>query len=304
MTEAVSQVLCIGETMAMVTPSDSMPMATAETFSISPGGAESNVAHHLATLGVSTAWVSALGADPLGDRVLATLNASGVDTRWVIRDPDAHTGLYVKDPGKKVYYYRAGSAASRLAAEHVAGWPIASARWVHLTGITPALSETCRTLVPAVIEAARGSGVRVSFDVNYRPALWPAAQAAATIQPLADRADVVLVGRDEAEVLWGATTVEGIADVFPHSPRIVVKDSDVEAVEVDRTQGDEIVTRVPAQAVEIVEPVGAGDAFAGGYLAALLHGASAEQRLAQGHSLAVWVLGSPHDIRPGFVPSY
>jgi 2-dehydro-3-deoxygluconokinase len=296
------EVLCIGETMAMVTSTDASPVATAETFSVTPGGAESNLAQHLAELGVPTAWVSALGADPLGDRVESAIAASGVDTRWVTRDAGANTGVYVKDPGARVYYYRAGSAASRLGPAHVAGWPIATARWVHVSGITPALSSSCRALLPAVLDAAHDAGAGVSLDVNYRPALWPVAEAAATIRPLADRADVVLVGRDEAEALWGTSTAEEIAALFPHPGRVVVKDGAVEAVELDRTGGSEVVTRVPARTVEVVESVGAGDAFGGGYLAALLRGDAAADRLAMGHSLAAWVLGSPTDHRSGHGP--
>ncbi|PFG39426.1 2-dehydro-3-deoxygluconokinase [Georgenia soli] len=296
------EVLCIGETMAMVTSADAGPVATAETFTISPGGAESNLAQHLAELGVPTAWVSALGDDPLGDRVLAAIESSGVDTRWVVRDPCANTGVYVKDPGAKVYYYRRGSAASRLGPMHVSGWPVATARWVHVSGITPALSETCRALLPTVLDAARDAGAGVSFDVNYRPALWSTAEAAEVLRPLADRSDVVLVGRDEAETLWGTPTAEEIAALFPNAGRVVVKDGAVEAVELDRTDGTEVVTRVPARAVDVVEPVGAGDAFGGGYLAALLRGDGAEGRLALGHSLAAWVLGSPADYRSGHGP--
>ncbi|MFC7404201.1 sugar kinase [Georgenia alba] len=297
------EVLCIGETMAMVTTADAAPVATAETFTITAGGAESNLAQYLAEMGLATAWISALGADPLGERIRAALAATGIDTRWVRREPGANTGLYVKDPGSGVYYYRRGSAASRLGPEDVAAWPFDGARWVHVSGITPALSETCRELLPAVVDAARGAGAGVSFDVNYRPALWTATEAAATLQPLANTADVVLVGRDEAEALWGTRTAEDVAALFPDAGRVVVKDGDVEAVEIDRTGGgDEVVTRVPARTVDVVEPVGAGDAFGAGYLIALLRGDGATDRLAMGHSLAAWVLGSPHDNRPGHGP--
>ncbi|MFH5824464.1 sugar kinase [Georgenia sp. AZ-5] len=302
-TDRLPEVLCIGETMAMITSSDASPIATAETFTISPGGAESNLAQYLAELGVATAWVSALGDDPLGDRVEAAIAASGVDTRWVTRDPDAGTAVYVKDPGREVYYYRKGSAASRMGPEHVAGWPIETARWVHVSGITPALSPSCRELLPAVIDAARGFGAGVSFDVNYRPRLWPTAEASATIQPLADRADVVLVGRDEAQTLWGTATAEDVAALFPGAGRVVVKDGDVEAVEFDRTCDPEVVTRVPARRVEVVESVGAGDAFGGGYLAGLLRGDTAQDRLELGHSLAAWVLASATDYRSGHGPT-
>ncbi|GAA4428403.1 sugar kinase [Georgenia halophila] len=300
------EVLCIGETMAMVTSADAGPVATSETFTVSAGGAESNLAQYLAEMGLATAWVSALGADPLGDRIVAVLHSSGVDTRWVTRDPEANTGLYVKDPGAGVYYYRRGSAASRLGPEDVRSWPFDGARWVHVSGITPALSATCRELLPAVVDAARSVGAGISFDVNYRPALWSADEAAATLRPLADRADVVLVGRDEAETLWGTAAAEDVAALFPGAGRVVVKDGDVEAVEVDRSGADRSagagVTRLPARTVDVVEPVGAGDAFAAGYLIALLRGDGARDRLAMGHSLAAWVLGSPHDNRPGHGP--
>lgn len=302
MTAPAPEVLCIGETMAMITTADASPVVSAQTFTISPGGAESNLAQYLAEVGLATAWASALGADALGDRILAALDAAGIDTRWVSRDTGAPTGLYVKDPGSGVLYYRRGSAASRLGPEHVASWPLEGVRWVHVSGITPALSDSCRALLPAVLGAAHRAGAGVSFDVNYRPALWPVEEAAATLRPLADRADVVLVGRDEAETLWGTATAEEVAALFPGAGRVVVKDGDVEAVEADRTGDAEVVTRVPARRVEVVEPVGAGDAFGAGYLIALLRGDGAEDRLAMGHSLAGWVLASPHDNRPGHGP--
>src|SRR5690554_529523 len=92
------QVLCIGETMAMLTPTDGADLVHAEAFTLTAGGAESNVAQHMAEIGVPTAWISAVGTDPLGERVLRQVRASGVDTRWVRHDPGAQTGLYVKDP--------------------------------------------------------------------------------------------------------------------------------------------------------------------------------------------------------------
>ncbi|MFH5821012.1 sugar kinase [Georgenia sp. AZ-5] len=299
---ALPEVVCIGETMAMVTTCDATPVATGQTFTVTAGGAESNVAQHLAGLGIATAWVSAVGDDPLGQRVVTQLESHGVDTWWVRRDPDARTGLYVKDPAGGVYYYRKDSAASRMRASEIGDWPVAGARLVHLGGITPALSPSCRDLVPAVIDAAQRAGALVSFDVNHRPSLWSADEAAAVLRPLAARADIVLVGRDEAERLWGTPTAEEIADLFPDARYVVVKDGGNEAVEFHRHDDGEVVTRLPARRVAVVEPVGAGDAFAGGYLGALLRDDSATDRLAMGHSVAAWVLGSPDDFRPGHGP--
>lgn len=291
-------VLCVGETMAVVTPTVPLPLAEAADFALTHGGAESNVAAHLSELGAPTAWLSRLGADPLGDRVLAAVAAHGVNTRWVARDPDAPTGLYLKDPhpdGTRVHYYRKGSAASRMSPADIAGWPLEGARWLHLSGITPALSQGCAALVPALIARARELGVPVSFDVNHRPRLWSAEEAAPVLLELARSADVVLVGRDEAEGLWGTATAEDTAALLTGPSHVVVKDADREAVEF----GPGGVHRLPARPVEVVEPVGAGDAFAAGWLAAHLRGASPAERLALGHSLAAWTLGATGDHRPG-----
>lgn len=187
------EVLCVGETMAMVTPADGRQISDAKLFSVSSGGAESNVARHLASHGIRAAWLSALGTDALGDRVVGNIAASGVDTRWVIRDPNAITGVYFKDPGAGVHYYRAHSAARRLAPDDVGRWPVDSARWVHISGITAALSDDCHQMLLALLNVAHAAGVPVSFDVNYRQPLWSTAAAAPVLHSVAERADVVLV---------------------------------------------------------------------------------------------------------------
>src|SRR5699024_11875493 len=106
--------LSLGETMALVVPARPEPLEEAEDFRLTIGGAESNVACHLASAGHRTAWCSALGEDALGRRVRRDIAAHGVDVQHVRLDPHAPTGLYLKDPGHGVSYYRAGSAASRI----------------------------------------------------------------------------------------------------------------------------------------------------------------------------------------------
>ena len=111
-------VVCFGETMGMFTPTSSVPLDTAAGFTLGTGGAESNVAMHLAELGHRVAWVSNVGTDPVGSKIIDALAAANVDTRWVGRSADAPTGLYLKEPdtgsGAHVFYYRQGSAASAL----------------------------------------------------------------------------------------------------------------------------------------------------------------------------------------------
>ena len=291
------EVLAIGEAMVLVSPSLPEALETADVFRLDPAGAEANVASHLAAMHRRAAWAGALGDDALGHRLARQLCDRGVDTGWVVFDADAPTGVYVKDPGRAVLYYRSGSAASCLGPAFVDGLPIASTRVVHLTGITPALSGSCDALVEAVFEQALAAGTTVSFDVNHRPQLWPSAEAAAIrLRELAARADLVFVGLDEAAALWNCATEDDVRAVLPGPRVLVVKDGAVAATEFSTDAGvDDTAVRVPALPVELVEAVGAGDAFAAGYLAAFLDGAPARDRLRAGHERAVLALADTAD---------
>ncbi|BCW72772.1 sugar kinase [Arthrobacter sp. NicSoilB8] len=297
-------VLCVGETMAVITPAKAEPLSRAGECLLGFGGAESNVAAHLAEFGYSTGWASRLGQDPFGDRIADGLAARGVDVSLVARDSTAPTGVYFKDPdlghGARTLYYRAGSAASAMAPEDSGGWPLEQTGWIHTSGINAALSASCAALTAHLLAQASAKGYRVSFDVNYRPALWGVDVAGPRLLELAGRATVVLVGLDEAETLWGCTTAEQVSVLLPGPRHLVVKDAASEAVEFVREQGvGESAYRMPARRVDVVEPVGAGDAFAAGYLAGLLRGDKPEDRLGLGHSLAAWTLGTRADFRPG-----
>lgn len=285
--------LCLGETMALVAPARPEPLEEAEDLRLSMGGAESNVACHLAAAGHRAAWCSALGEDALGRRVRRDIAAHGVDVQHVRMDPGAPTGLYLKDPGHGVLYYRAGSAASRMGPGELERLDLTRVRIVHLSGITLALSASCRELVHAAISAARAAGALVSVDVNHRPALWDSTEEAGReIRAAAREADIVLVGRDEAAVLWGTDTADDVRALFPDAPHLVVKDADVDAVEFAAGAR----TAVPTPKIEVVEAVGAGDAFAAGWLDGLLSGEDAAGRLVRGHARAAHALSSTQDI--------
>ncbi|WP_308465702.1 sugar kinase [Rathayibacter soli] len=289
--QTIPRVITIGETMALVAPASAESLATAHELRLHAGGAESNVASHLAHVGIATAWVSALGDDVLGHRICRFVGGHGVDMRWVTFDRSAPTGVYFKDPGHGVLYYRRGSAASGMNADTVASIPVESAEVVHLSGITPALSESCAALVDAVFERVAGAGTVLSFDVNYRPALWADGAAAAPLLSLANRADLVFVGLDEAHALWGCDTADDVRGLLPHPDRLVVKDGSVGATEF--ADGSSVFA--PAIPTDVVEAVGAGDAFAAGYLASLLRGEAAMDRLQSGHKRARLVLLSTSD---------
>lgn len=280
-----------GETMAVVVPVTAESVEDAELFRIDAGGAESNVAAHVAALGGRSRWLSRVGADALGRRVLARVAARGVDTSSVVVDEAHRTGLYVKDPGRGVHYYRDGSAASHLSEGDAARVSLDGVAIVHVSGITAALTGTAPAFLDALIARAQAAGIAVSFDVNHRAALWPAAVAGPVLLDLARRADLVFVGRDEAETLWSAATPDAARALLPEVSELVVKDGDVGAT---AFVGEEQVF-VPAHRVDVVEAVGAGDAFAGGYLAAHLAGAGVTARLQAGHDRAALTLVTTAD---------
>lgn len=293
---AVPEVLCVGETMIAFAPTAS-GLRTDDRVQMFIAGAEANVAVALAHLGRTVEWFGHLGADPFGGRILDALRARGVATPRVVMDETRPTGIYFKDRdgvSSTMYYYRAGSAATGMEPADVRGLALGDRRLVHLTGITPALSAGCDALVESILAHP---GVTVSFDVNFRPKLWPAAVAAERILRLAERATIVITGRDEAHTLWGTDTARDIRRLLPGVDTLVVKDSEVGATEF---RGDREVF-VPALGVEVVEPIGAGDAFAAGYLAGRLDGGTAESNLQLGHILAAHVLRDISDspVLPG-----
>ncbi|SEK58556.1 sugar kinase [Streptacidiphilus jiangxiensis] len=301
-----AEAVCLGESMAVLLPDAPGPLDAVPGFRSAVGGAESNTACVLADLGVRSAWISRVGADGFGRRLLDELAARGVDVSGVAVDPHRPTGLYVKEVGgsahpddlgadrSRLHYYRAGSAASALSpdllAEPAAARLLAGARLLHLSGITAALADGCLALLRALLAAPR-SGRTISFDLNWRPALWRDRDPA-VLRELLDSADVVLLGADEAEAVLGTGDPLALRRLLPRPRTLVVKDGAYQALAVDRKGG---LTRQPALRVEVVEPTGAGDAFAGGYLAGLLRGLDERGRLRLGHLAAACALTSPGD---------
>ena len=252
------------EAASLSSPQPAGPVNT-PYFATEVGGAEANTACMLAALGVPAAWISRVGDDGLGRLILATLRAHGVDVSAVETDPDRPTGLYIKEitaAATRLRYYRTGSAASAMGpalAQHPA---IRGADLLHLSGITPALSGSCAALIDTLLGESR-PGRRISFDVNWRPTLWRGADPQRLLDS-ARRADLVFVGADEAEAAWGADTPEQIRDLLREPELVVVKQG---AEGSTAFQGESRV-HVPALALDVVEPTGAGDAFAAGFIAA------------------------------------
>lgn len=264
------QVVTVGQTMVLGVPARPGRLRHASSLELKIGGAESNVAIALSRLEVSAGWVGLLGDDEPGQFVLDRIRAEGVDTSLVRRLPDRPTGLYLRDQigtAVRVYYYRRGSAASEMAPgafdpEHLQG-----ASLLHLTGITLALWAA---------REARKRRVRVSFDVNYRSRLCATEQARALAEEILPDVDLLFVGDDEARALWGGDDKDSLRELAARGPaELVLKRGRKGAVALI----EERPLSQPAFSVQEVDPIGAGDAFAAGYLAAHLWGLDPEERL-------------------------
>lgn len=283
----------LGETMYCVVPTDSGDLTRARSAVLGCAGGESNVAMGLARLGHRTAWVSRVGDDPLGRRVRSEVAQAGVDISGVETDPDGYTGVMFKEPDTgTVHYLRRGSAASRMDERDVARLGAFAPGAVHVTGVTAALSPSCWAVVTSVLDGAVPGSPPTGFDVNFRPALWAGRDAGALLLDLAKRADVVFVGRDEAETLWGCESADDVRRLLPGPATLVVKDAGAPAV----CFGADGRWRSAPEPCEVVEPTGAGDAFAAGWWAASLRGLPPTERLEYGHRMAAAVLRGPDDV--------
>jgi sugar/nucleoside kinase (ribokinase family) len=265
--------------MALLDPVEDGPLELGRTLTLRVAGAESNFAIALSRLGVEVAWVSRVGDDRFGELVRETLSAEGVDLRWVRTTAGLPTGAFFKwrDGGRSHNaYYRRGSAASTMTPADVPDEGLDGVELVHLTGITTALGEGPRALVVDLARRARERGALVTFDPNFRPALWSSpADAAAAQAEVLPHVDWYLCGLDEGRTLFET------ADVAAAARAAGARDAHV---------------RTPERPdVEVVDEVGAGDAFAAGFALGLLEGRSREDCVRLGNVVAVGALRGTGD---------
>lgn len=271
-------VVTFGETMALFSSTDTRGIEYAQTMMKSFGGAESNVAIGLARLGHRVGWFSRLGMDPLGRYILKGIRGEGVDVSRVQLAEQEVTGVMMRElvaGQSSVYYYRKHAAARELQPEHLDRAYIEASSILHVTGITCALSSNCADTVEAAVRMAKEAKVKVSFDPNLRLKLWSIEEARARLLPLADEADYFLPGLDELKLLYGT---DDQRDIFKRLGRLsavsIVKGGVGMNYVVQGSQVDE----VPYQPVEqVVDTVGAGDAFCAGLLSGLVRGCSVQE---------------------------
>jgi 2-dehydro-3-deoxygluconokinase len=299
------EVVTLGECLASLVAATPGPLAEATAFERHIAGAEANVAVGLARLGHSVAYIGRVGADGFGTAIVRRLRGEGVDVGYVAVDPDAGTGIMIRERralgAAEVLYHRARSAASRLTPDDidraVDDGLFQSARWLHITGITPALSETARAATIRARDVAREAGLMVSLDINLRRRLWSDAVAGPALRDLATGVDVVLGSADELAVTADADPAADpeelaavVASLGPST--VVVKLGSDGALGLEAGATPVLVPALPVPIV--VDPVGAGDGFCAGFIAGRLDGVDLETALRMGNAcgaLAVAAVG-------------
>ncbi|TDU91729.1 2-dehydro-3-deoxygluconokinase [Kribbella voronezhensis] len=285
----MSDVLTLGEAMVSIRSKTALRMGGEAHLSVA--GSESNVAIGLARLGHQAAWIGAVGNDEPGRLIQRTLRAEGVDTRYLRFSDESFTGFIAFDQPAhditRVSYHRRGSAGSTLtAAECLAALEDARPRLLHVTGITPALSDQARAATLSAVRAAASAGVQVSLDVNYRGRLWSRADAAAVLRELLPHVHTVFASDDELDLLTDAT--DPVAELLTSVSEVVVTAGGKGAW--SHTSAGTI--HQPALPVTVVDSIGAGDAFVSGYLSATLDGLPITARLERATAGGAFCVGA------------
>ena len=278
----MTDLLTFGETMVSVRTA--RPMRLGGDAHLSVAGSESNVAIGVARLGHDAAWLSAVGNDEPGRLIQRTLRAENVDTTYLRFSDDSFTGFIAFDQPShditRVSYHRRGSAASTLTASEItAALTAANPRLLHVTGITPALSETARAATLTAVRTASAAGIQVSLDVNYRARLWSRAEASVAVRELLPHIHTVFTSDDELDLLTDASNP--VADLLKTVETLVVTAGGKGAWAHTKSAGPAEVHTIHRSAlpVTVVDSIGAGDAFVSGYLSATLDNLSTESRL-------------------------
>src|SRR5579859_351385 len=277
-----TDIVSFGETMLRLTAPNNTRLESTPQLQVYVGGTESNTLACLARLNLKATWISALPANPLGRHIDTELRSHGVDTSHVVwAEPGSRLGIfYVEEAalplGLQVYYDRAHSACSLIEPDTLDLSFIDEARLLHLTGITPALSDRTREVFRRMLARAHASHIPLSFDVNYRAKLWSATQAAAGIEEACQQASILICARADATELWGLTgTPQDILGQM--AQRFTTSKDPRRFVLTLGSEGsaqfyDGLYTEEPAIPTTGAIRFGSGDAFAAGYLYAYLNG--------------------------------
>lgn len=268
-------VITFGECMLRFSPPAGQMLEQADRLRVDPAGTESNMAVALARLGRRVSWFSLLPDTPLGRWITTRLDSHGVDVSHVIWTGD-RVGVFFLEPGtpprgSRVVYDRADAAVSFLKTD-IVDWDIfANARIVHTTGITAALSDSCRIFTEEALQKAGSLGCRTSFDINYRAKLWSPDEAAHTLTPILHHVDILISTMADIELIFNIDgspeqIIQELSTRF-NNEMIILTIAEGGAVGWSEDTG---FLRTGPHSVEQVDRLGAGDAFDAGLLYGIL----------------------------------
>lgn len=264
-------VVSLGETMIRYSPKDYNRLEQAEELEVKVGGTESNFSVLLSQFGMNVVWISKLTANPLGRIIARKIRGFGVDTSHIIWTEKYRVGKYYVEFGKpprstEVIYDRKNSAVSNIQPDELNQEVIGSAKIFHTTGITTALSESCRKTVLKAMERAKEDGTKISFDLNYRSKLWGPKEAKNTLEDVLELVDLLIAdGGDVENVLKisgsGREMAETLANRFDLEVSVVTLGGEGAIAVKD----EEVFEGKPFDVKE-VDRIGAGDAFDAGFV--------------------------------------
>lgn len=284
-----SGLILAGEPMGLLIAQSEGSLDNVSGYDLAVAGAEFNVAVGVSRLGHRVTYMTKLGNDPFGKRIIHALNDNKIGNEFVAWSDTKKTGFMLKGRVSKgdpdIFYFRSGSAASTLSVQDVEKINFENYSHVHLTGILPALSDNTRAAVNLMFDKARKTGLFISFDPNLRPALWPSKEIMIrTINELAAKADMVLPGVAEGKILMGSDDPHKINSFYhKNGAKIVVTKCGSDGALVFDGENEFMV---PGFKVEkVVDTVGAGDGFAAGIITALMENLSLQEAVRRGNAV-------------------
>ena len=285
-----------GETLALFMTTDTDSVVTATSYSMTAAGTEANVAVAAHQLGLNVYFQTKLGPDQLGEAVSSKFAEVGLATEHFIRC-DNYTGALVRNHGGTQpfvnTYLRRCSAGSTFSIADIDEQVLANSKWLHVTGISVAISESSKDAVIHAIDIARKNKVGISFDLNYRKKLWDEDVASRTLKAIIKDLDVVSGGVDEYEIIFGSKDPEeNLAMVASLGVKTVIMTSGPDEM---RILHDGKRFNFSPQKVKLVDPVGSGDAFISGTISGLIGGVSIEDAIAQGSKCGAAVAATRGD---------
>ncbi|WP_077214962.1 sugar kinase [Bacillus dakarensis] len=291
-------IITIGDALVAFEPAQNGPLRFVNSFDRKVGGAELNVAIGCSRLGLQSGWISRLGKDEFGRYIYNFARGEGIDVSEVQLVEGHPTSIYFKEKlnGDSInsYYYRHSSPTITFKNDEMNEEYIRQAKILHITGVFPAIAESNASIILQLVKLAKKHQVLVTLDPNIRLKLWSAEKARETLHSFLPYVDVLITGEEEAEILFGTSDPDEVKLALQQLgiDHFVLKQGERGAMGFRK---EESVYAPVMDGIQVVDVVGAGDAFASGYLYSLIQNWPLEESLSFANGVAAHVIGVAGD---------